>query len=45
MLSPDLSNVQRALGSSDWSSLRAKLFQYIQNYSYKVIATKGGFQF
>jgi hypothetical protein len=45
MIAPDLPNAQRALGSADWSNLRAKLFQYVQNYSYKVISAKGGFQF
>jgi hypothetical protein len=45
MIAPDLPNAQRILGSSDWSNLRVKLFQFVQNYSYKVVSTKGGFQF
>lgn len=45
MLAPDLPNAQRILNSTDWMALREKLFQYVNNYSYKVVDAKGGFQF
>ncbi|HAE59851.1 MAG TPA: hypothetical protein DCG54_10205 [Anaerolineae bacterium] len=45
MLAPDLPNAQRTLNSSEWTSLRDQLFDYVKNYSYKLIQAKGGFQF
>jgi hypothetical protein len=45
MLAPDLPNAQRILSSTDWQALREKLFQYVHNYSFKVVDAKGGFQF
>ena len=32
MLAPDLSNAQRALNSTEWTYLRAQLFDYVKNY-------------
>ncbi len=34
-----------ALESGDWSLLQDKLFGYIKNYSYKIVPSRGGFQF
>jgi hypothetical protein len=45
MLAPDLPDAQRILNSQDWSKLRDQLFNYVKNYSYKVVPAKGGFQF
>ncbi len=45
MLAPDLPNAQRTLNSSEWTTLRDQLFDYVKNYSYKLIQAKGGFQF
>jgi hypothetical protein len=45
MLAPDLPNAQRTLNSSEWTALRDQLFDYVKNYSYKLIQAKGGFQF
>ena len=45
MLAPDLPNAQRALNSTEWTYLRDQLFDYVKNYSYKLIQAKGGFQF
>jgi hypothetical protein len=45
MLAPDLPDAQRVLNSTDWNSLRSKLFTYVRNYSFKIVESKGGFQF
>jgi hypothetical protein len=45
MLAPDLPNAQRTLNSNEWTALRDQLFDYVKNYSYKLIEAKGGFQF
>lgn len=45
MLAPSLLQAQQALGSSDWTNLRDKLFTFVRNYSYKLVDSKGGFQF
>jgi hypothetical protein len=45
MLAPDLPDAQRVLNSTDWNQLRAKLFNYVRNYSFKVVDAKNSFQF
>lgn len=45
MLAPSLSQAQQALSSEDWGRLREKLFTFVKNYSYKLVNSKGGFQF
>jgi hypothetical protein len=45
MLAPDLPNAQRMLNSVEWTRLRDQLFNFVKNYSYKVVPAKGGFQF
>ncbi|MEJ5223141.1 MAG: hypothetical protein WHV44_01710 [Anaerolineales bacterium] len=45
MLAPDLFSAQRALNSGDWKSLREKLMGFVNNYSYKVVDARSGFQF
>ncbi len=45
MLAPDLPSAQRMLNSSDWQSLREKLLGFVNNYSYKVVDARSGFQF
>jgi hypothetical protein len=45
MLAPDLSNAQRMLNSAEWTRLRDQLFNFVKNYSYKIIPNKNGFQF
>jgi hypothetical protein len=45
MLSPDMPNVQRVLNSTEWVALRDKLFQFVKNYTAKVVPARGGFQF
>jgi hypothetical protein len=45
MLAPDLPNAQRMLNSAEWTRLRDQLFNFVKNYSYKIIPNKNGFQF
>jgi len=45
MLAPDLPGAQRVINSGEWTGLRDRLFEYVKNYSYKVVPNKGGFQF
>ena len=45
MLAPSLLQAQQALGSAEWGQLREKLFTFVKNYSYKLVNSRGGFQF
>ncbi len=45
MISSDAETAQRMLDTAEWASLREKLFDYIENFSYKVIPARTGFQF
>jgi hypothetical protein len=45
MLAPDLPDAQRVLASTDWTTLRSKLFNFVRNYNFKVVDAKSGFQF
>ena len=45
LLATDVEQAHRILASSDWALLQDRLFGYVKNYSYKVVAVRGGFQF
>jgi len=45
ILAEELTDVQRALNSDTWSQLQDKLFALVQNFSYKIIPARSGFQF
>jgi hypothetical protein len=45
ILAEDLPVVQRALNSDNWFQLQDKLFALVQNFSYKIIPARSGFQF
>jgi hypothetical protein len=45
MLAPDLPNAQRVLNSVEWTKLREQLFNFVKNYTYKIVPAKTGFQF
>jgi hypothetical protein len=45
ILAEGLPDVQRALNSDSWTQLQDKLFALVQNFSYKVIPARSGFQF
>lgn len=33
------------MGTKDWDALEDRLLTYVNNYSYKVVSARGGFQF
>ncbi|MFH2104197.1 MAG: hypothetical protein ABIJ39_12665 [Chloroflexota bacterium] len=45
MLVEDLKNARLILDSKGWQDLSEKLFALVENFTYKVIPAKGGFQF
>ena len=45
ILAEDLPDAQRALNSDSWTQLQDKLFALVQNFSYKIIPARSGFQF
>lgn len=45
LLSENAPQARAALGSTEWGALQDRLFSYIKNYSCKVVAARGGFQF
>ena len=45
ILAEDFPEAQRALNSESWTQLTDKLFALVQNFSYKIIPARNGFQF
>lgn len=45
LLADDAKRAHRALNSPEWVELQEQLSGYIDNFSYKVIPARGGFQF
>ena len=45
MMAPDAESAQQALVSDEWVTLREKLFEYVDNFSYKIVPARSGFQF
>lgn len=45
MIASDADTAQRMLQTAEWASLRQKLFTYIENFDYKIVPAKTGFQF
>jgi hypothetical protein len=43
-ISPSLETMSRFLGSSGWQAIMEKLLQYVENFSFKVVEARGGFQ-
>jgi hypothetical protein len=41
---PSISALQRILGSADWQSLNQKLLDYVENFEYKIVQARSGFQ-
>jgi hypothetical protein len=42
---PSAGKIRQVLRSSDWKSLNNQLLDYVQNYSFKIVDAKTGFQF
>ena len=45
LLAPDLEQARTVLNSDDWNVLQDRLFNYVKNFSYKVVPARSGFQF
>ena len=45
MLAADVDLAQRMFNTADWDELREKLFTYIENFDYKIVPARSGFQF
>jgi hypothetical protein len=45
LLAADMPQARRILGSADWLALQERLFNYVRNYSHKIVQARTGFQF
>jgi hypothetical protein len=42
---PSMNKARQVLDSTEWVSLNNRLQDFVQNYTYKLVSAKGGFQF
>lgn len=45
LVADDAPLARRILTSKDWDALQEKLLVFVNNYSYKIVPARGGFQF
>ncbi|MFZ5909829.1 MAG: hypothetical protein ACOYYU_07435 [Chloroflexota bacterium] len=45
LLAENAQGVQNALDSREWVQLQQQLFGYVNNFSFKIVPARGGFQF
>lgn len=45
LLADDADQARKILDSDDWIILQDRLFNYVKNFSYKVVTARNGFQF
>jgi hypothetical protein len=45
LLAPDVEQARSVLNSDEWNVLQDRLFNYVKNFSYKVVHARSGFQF
>jgi hypothetical protein len=41
---PSASSLQRIIGSEDWKNLTQQLLDYVENFKYKIVQARSGFQ-
>ena len=41
---PSMNSLQRTLDSNDWQDLTQRLLDYVENYDYKIVQARSGFQ-
>ena len=41
---PSMNSLQRTLNSNDWQDLTQRLMDYVENYDYKIVQARNGFQ-
>jgi hypothetical protein len=44
MQTPSLSSLNQVLGSDDWDSLTKQLLDYVEEFKYKIVEARPGFQ-
>jgi hypothetical protein len=44
MQSSSISTLQHVLDSSDWKDLTRQLLDYVEDFNFKIVTAKGGFQ-
>jgi hypothetical protein len=42
---PSMTKVKQVMHSSEWKTLKNQLQDFVQNYSQKIVESRGGFQF
>jgi len=45
LLASDTDQARKVFDSEEWIVLQDQLFNYVKNFSYKVVPARGGFQF
>ena len=45
LLASDADQARKVFDSDDWIVLQDRLFNYVKNFSYKIVPARGGFQF
>lgn len=45
LLADDASSARKIMASKDWGELEDRLLTFVQNFSYKVVPARNGFQF
>ncbi len=45
MMAASIEEAKRLLNTAEWEVLRQNLFVYIENFSYKIVPARSGFQF
>jgi hypothetical protein len=45
LVADDAGQARRVLTSKDWDALQEKLMVFVNNYSFKIVPARGGFQF
>jgi len=45
LLAETVQRVQTVLDSQEWGQLQQQLFGYVNNFSFKIVPARGGFQF
>jgi len=41
---PSINTIQTILDSADWKELNTRLLDYVENFDYKIVQARGGFQ-
>jgi len=45
LLADDAASARKIMASKDWGALEDRLLTFVQNFSYKVVPARNGFQF